>query len=333
MLKLRGTFKAMNPQQNLQNSPQTPTPPLTPTPNQPINQVNQTKRPSKFGQFIHNHTKVLAVLAVMLVGTAAAVVSFAATPNQSGKGGAYIYWWRYRYQETYWDGKVHANPIECALNQFICHANGTLVFDSGNKKAWQSDPTKNNTTNTLSSPTWYGPFTYSQGASWNDYGYSITGSQKVCYRVKDISGGTGSATIVVVVRNAPYSSYGINQPAKTILTLQGKLNASYKTDYQPLCISYYNPTDAYRQQDMLYVKSGKVQIDYVDRLVQAYYYNPYVYNYGSAALNGAVSQNTTTCSDNQSKTTDACLSKAALEAADASKNLTSIEANKATVAE
>ena len=238
-------------------------------------------------------------------------------------------------QETFWDGKVHTNPMDCLTNGDICHDNGKLV-SAGNGQAWQSDPAKNNKPGEkLKSATWYGPYNYSSGP-YQAYGFGISGQQNVCFNIKDLTTGSARAKVTFEIDNA--AAYG--QEAKTLLIQTGVLAKEYKKGFQPICIPFSNPYNAYAQQYRLFVNTGTVQVDYVDHFIQYYTYDynpyPYPYDYVIQAMRNQVPagehfQAGVICSAALKKSTSQCLSQDDMNAASASKAMTNVQTNPAGV--
>jgi len=240
----------------------------------------------------------------------------------AGTGTGIKYFWANQYYDaTYWDGQVHTKKAECLANSFICHGNGQLIIAGSASRKWESDPSKNSPS-VLKNPTWYGPYNYSPGP-FNSYGYGITGLQQTCFMIKDVTGSKASARVVFQIQNAADGAY----PAQTLKTLDGKLGPVYKQGFVPVCIVYTNPHDAYKQQYAIYVRSGKVQIDYVDHMYEYYIndYNPYPYYYVVASVQAKASpaqQRTTlyVCGADLKKSAGKCLSKDDLAKANAEAN-------------
>jgi hypothetical protein len=300
-------------------------PPMGQVPMQPMQPMTPQKK-----WFNNKFSKWLFVALFAVVGGLATYLIFAQTNN-----GTQYFWDSQRYEETYWDGQVHTNPTECATRGFICHENGTLVFTGGQDRVWQSDPKKNNDKK-LTHATWHGPYDYSSGP-YNGYGFGVTGSQQVCFMMKDTTKGNDAARITLRVQNLIFNNKGQKGSStgqvQNLVTLEGTLSKSFKKNFIPVCLSYFNPKDAYAQQYMVYVKKGTVQIDYVDHLTQyfTYDYNPYPYDYFSKAVTANSTNNSkqtnAICSAKLSKSTAHCLSASDLSNASANNQLTDIQLN------
>jgi len=330
---------------NSQSEPiQTPEPQ---TQNQQPNPVtNSTTKKRRNGKKIG---LLIAVFALLLGGGSVYVIARSKVDPQAQ---GYTYWYTYRMQEDFRDGKIHTNTQDCYDNFNVCHKNGSLVFLGGNKKAWKSDPSKNSTGKKLSSPTWDGPYWYSPGpyySSTPDSDYAITGSQRVCFLVKDVTKG-GNAKIAIVVRNAKddFPNSPTNGAAQTIYAIEGTLKSNFKKGYTNVCAQYNNPYTAYKQTYRLYVKSGQVEIDRASHAYQYYwYYTPYnPYQYGSASsLTAAVIQKQTgktvkpssqitaaqaTCSSLQRTSTELCMTESQAKVSDVSQQLTDLKSTSAS---
>lgn len=304
---------------------------------------NQTQQPltgsTKKKGFGKKKISIMVAVATLLIGGAAI---YAFTSNRlNPKAKSYGYWNSYTLQETSYDGKIHTKTKDCYDNWHVCHANGSLVFNGGNKKAWRSDPSKNSTGNKLTSPTWDGPYAYSPGSYYDD-NYAITGAQKACFTIKDITK-NGSAKLAIVVRNAKYvSTYPQSIPsnnAKTVYAVEGTLNSSYKKRYTNLCVDYFNQDTVYKQTYRVYVRKGQIEIDKSRHMYEYYWYsnpyNPYQYNTMSALTKAVAKQqatvqnrsaelptdNTSSCSALTKRTTDNCLSEGEMKVSSASQKL------------
>jgi len=307
---------------NTQGGPiQTPEP--TAQNEQPNIVTNSTTKKHGFNKKIGI---LIAVFVLLLGGGATYVVTKNKLNPQAAGGGA---WNTLRMGPTFWDDKVHTETKECMINTYVCHSNGSLIFLGGSKKGWRSDPAKNSTGVKLSSPTWDGPYGWSPGPYYNDY-YTITGNQRLCFLLKDVSK-TGSAKIAIVVRNS--NSIYDNYPAKTLTSVQGTLKSTFKKKYQNVCVNYYNPYTVYGQTYRLYVKSGQVEIERAARTYQAYYYNytPYTYDVrgnllgATSAAKTSSAEDSYTCSSLQSKSTDKCSTESQAKASDVAEQLTELK--------
>lgn len=270
-----------------------------------------------------NKKSLLAFIGIFgLVGGIGLYLAFA-----SHTGSIRYYWATYRLEETFWDGQVHTKKDECLKNMFVCHDNGKLIITGANTRSWESDQSKNNPKK-LKSAAWYGPFLYAS-TYHNWYGFGTTGNSNACFNVKDVSQGKNRAELVLLVQNEADGKY----PTQTVKSLSGTLDNKYKKDFRSICMSYYNNHDALYQQYMIYVRSGKIQVDYVDVQHQYYYYdyNPYPYSYSfsvtSPTTGAKQQQSPALCSETLKKSNNSCLNKKDLEAAKAEKNLSNLQTN------
>ncbi len=266
---------------------------------------------------------ILGIAIFAVVATAGTIMSFAYTPSNGSYYGTY--WSTIRMQEDFWNGKINTNKDTCISKQLVCHQNGKLIFQSANNNVWQSDPAKNQATG-FSSATWMGPYIYASGVDYNSPYYGYTGQAIACFRIRDITAGSGSAKIALVIRNA--ANFNPTQPAKNLKIVEGTLGTLYKKGMNDLCVRYYNQVSHWSQSYTVYVRSGTVRLDYVDRFEEyySYYddYNPYYGYYGGlkSANKLPSSTNVSLCNTAITKSTTSCKSTTDFNKFDVSKTLT-----------
>ncbi len=300
-----------------------PDPSISPPPQ--FNQPLRSKKRFHFPNFFHNKKVTLIAFMLLFAVVGGTAIYFAFANNNYGVS---YYWVKQRFHEDYWDGQTHTSRATCIAKSFVCHANGKLIILGPTTRVWESDPAKNSLTN-LQSPAWYGPYTYSPGPYYA-YGFGITGRQKVCFRVKDVSTSVPAARVVFQVVNEAVGS----TPAKVLITVDGTLGPAYKKGRTLVCITYNNPKDALKQSYRAYVRKGKIQMDYVEQQWEyfIYDYNPYPYNMAIASVrakSGAAQKRLipTVCSAELKKTTAQCDSKNDLSAANIQRSLTNVLIN------
>lgn len=230
----------------------------------------------------------LIVAAVAIVGAVVIVLTHA-----GGGGYGYQYnWFKVSHLEenTYKNGPVVVTSSAAFCYDYysrksylVCHENGLQQPGSINQRVWVSDPTKNSSGLTLTRPTWFGPYTYEAG---NQIGYSnyglmtFTGQYEVCFQVQDRTAGSQSASVYVDVVN--HNPVSVANQLTPVGQAGGQLSATYKNGFYPLCVKYYHNQNLNNVEYRVYVRSGKVAIDYLDVYGQTQSpvnYTPYYYGY------------------------------------------------------